>query len=190
MKLIKIVVVIALISGLMACSNDSTGPGGNDTDLKLRTSSFNVSGDIEADHDGVAWYVGLRSDNGNFINLSLSVSDSDIDEDGNDDFNLSLRFIGNEGPFELTAREYPIGSDGNVTVFSSYSNSTFSDETVVYSASPDASGSIRILSVSDTSIEASFSFTIQAGANTEGESVTITGEMNSECLTAETSFGC
>lgn len=179
-----------LFAGFISCSDNSTGSGESETDISRGTSSFSVTGDIEADHDGVAWYAGLRSENGNFFNLSLSVSDSEIGEVETNDFNLNIRFVGNEGPFELATGEYPIGVENNVTVISSYSNSIFSDETLIYSASPDASGSVRILSVSDTSIEASFNFTIQPGANREGDSVTISGEINAECLTAEIGFGC
>ena len=189
MKKIKVIFMSIMLVGLMSCSDNSTGPGA-DTDLSRGTSSFSVTGDIEADHDGVAWYVGLRSDGGNIINLSLSVSDSEFDEQGDNDFNLSIRFVGSEEPFELATGEYPIGAGNNVAVLPTYSNSVISDGTLVYSASPETSGSVRILSVTDTSIEASFNFTIQAGANREGESVTISGEINAECLTAEINFGC
>jgi len=190
MKKINLIFISILFAGFMSCSDNSTGPGEADTDLSRGTSSFNVTGDIEANHDGVAWYVGLRSEGGNFLNLSLTVSDSELGDEEDNDFNLTFRFVGNEGPFELETREYPIGAENNVVVFSSYSNSVVSDETLFYAASPNATGSIRILSFSDTSIEASFNFTIEPGRNREGDPVTISGEINAECLTAEINFGC
>lgn len=192
-KKIKLLFIAAILSGLTSCSDDSTGP--EETDVGSGEGEINVTGAQQAQHEGVAWYVGLRSDN-DFINLTLSLSEYLPTESDDSPYGLSIRFIGNDGPFSLDTTTYTNGvASEDVLISVTYSKTLENGEKAIYSTGPNSTGSITILSISDTSIEVAFDVTIEsdhveAGQETEEGSVNIAGEISAECLTAEAGIGC
>ena len=182
--------MVIVLAGFISCSDDSTSPDNSDDDPGVGT--VNVTGSVQAQHEGASWYAGLRSETDDFINLTLNVSDQLPDDPGSSSFNFSIRFTGEDGPFDLPVGQYEIGQNSeNLIVLVSYSNSVDADNTVRYGTTPNSTGIVTIQSASETRIEASFDVTIDAGQNTEGGQVNITGEIDAECLLAGVSgVGC
>lgn len=149
---------------------------------------MNVSGDLQAQHEGVSQYVGLRSEDGDFINLTLHITEYPLGSEQLNGFSFDIRMVGNEGPFSLETGEYELGHSGEFTMISSYSNRIVSDGVVSYSTSPNSTGTVTIVSINSSSIEAIFDVTLHLMDGEE--SVNISGELNAECLTAGTGFGC
>ncbi len=170
----------------IACSDNSTGP--DEADITLGEGTLTVTGDIQAEHEGISQYVGLRNDDGNFLNLTLHVNQFGLGSDQENNFGFQIRLVGSDGPFTLDTGEYQIGVSNNVNILASYSNRTVSENTVTYGSTPLSSGTITILSISSTSIEAVFDVSLHL-VEEEG-SVNITGAFNAECLTADAGFGC
>jgi len=170
----------------VACSDSSTGA--DETDVTSGEGSITVSGDKQAEHEGISQYVGLRNDDGDFINLALHVNQLGLTSEQESDFGFSIRLAGSEGPFSLETREYQLGETNNVGTLASYSNRTVSENTITYGSTPSSSGTVSILSITSTSIEVIFDVTLHL-IEEEG-SVNITGAFNAECLTADAGFGC
>lgn len=190
MKKIKCLLIAIVLTGLTSCSDDSTGPG--DTDTNPGAGTVNVTGAVQAQHEGASWYVGLRSETHDFINLTLNISEQLPDEPGASSFSLSIRFTGDEGPFDLPPGEYDIGQGSdNLIVLVNYSNSQDPDNNVGYATSQNSTGTVSIESVSETRVEATYDVTIEAAPGTDEGQVNITGEINAECLLAGVSnVGC
>jgi len=186
LKTIKYAAFTIIILLSYSCSDSSAGPG--EIDTNPNEGIINVTGDLQAQHEGISQYVGLRSDDGKFINLTLHVTEFPIGSEEVNDFSFDIRMLGSEGPFPLETGEYEIGESDDLIVLASYSNRTLSEDTVSYSTSPISSGTVTILSINSTNIEAVFDVTLHV-INDEG-SVNITGELNAECLTADAGFGC
>jgi len=181
-----IILLFISISGFIACSDNSTGT--DETDVTSGEGAITVTGDIQAEHEGISQYVGLRNDDGNFLNLALHVNQLGLGSDQENDFSFSIRLVGSEGPFSLETGEYQIGESNNVGILASYSNRTVSEDTVTYGSTPSSSGTVTILSITSTSIEVVFDVSLHL-VQEEG-SVNISGAFNAECLTAGTGFGC
>jgi len=181
-----IILLFISISGFVACSDSSTGA--EETDVTSGEGTITVSGDIQAEHQGISQYVGLRNEDGNFLNLALHVNELGLATDQESDFGFQIRLVGSEGPFSLETGEYQIGESNNVSMFATYSNRTVSESTVSYGSTPSSSGTVTILSMTSTSIEVIFDVTLHL-IEEEG-SVNITGAFNAECLTAEAGIGC
>jgi hypothetical protein len=190
MRIVRHILIAIVLAGFISCADDSTGPDNSDDNPGVGT--VNVTGAVQAQHDGASWYAGLRSETDDFINLTLNISEQLPDEPGASSFSLSIRFVGEDEPFDLSTGEYEIGhGQGNVIVIVNYSNSVDADNTVRYGTTPNSTGTVTIQSASETRIEASYDVTIDAGQNTEGGQVNITGEIDAECLLAGVSgVGC
>lgn len=190
MRIMKCLFIVIILTGLTSCSDDSTGPG--DTDTNPGSGTVNVTGAVQAQHEGASWYAGLRSETHDFINLTLNISEQLPDESGASSFSLSIKFSGEEGPFDLPPGEYEIGhGSGNLIVLVNYSNSVDPDNKVGYATSQNSTGTITIQSVSETRVEATYDVTIEAAPGTDEGQVNITGEVNAECLLAGVSdVGC
>jgi hypothetical protein len=173
---------IAALFGMLSCSDDSTGPG--DTEADSGEGAISVTGAVQAEHEGIAWYSGLRSDTGGYNNLTMEISELPPDELGDTSFGLSIIMVGDDGPFDFDPGVYEIGQSTNgALVMVNYRNSV-SDESLHYATTPNSGGTVTIQSVSDTNVEAVLSITLEAGPSTEEGEVTITGEINAECITA------
>lgn len=183
-------VIAVVLAGFISCSDDSTGPENSEDDPGVGTVT--VTGAVQAQHEGVSWYAGLRSETNDFINLTLNISDKLPDEPGVSPFSLSIRFAGDEGPFDLPPGEYEIGhNQGNIIVLVNYSNSVDDDNTVRYGTTQNSTGTVSVQSVSETRVEATYDVTIDAGQGTDEGQVNLTGEINAECLLAGVSgVGC
>ncbi|NBC03810.1 MAG: hypothetical protein GVY20_08920, partial [Bacteroidetes bacterium] len=63
--------MVIVLAGFISCSDDSTSPDNSDDDPGVGT--VNVTGSVQAQHEGASWYAGLRSETDDFINLTLNV---------------------------------------------------------------------------------------------------------------------
>ena len=79
------------ISDLHTCSDNPTGPG--DLGLSQREGTFTVSGAINAEHEGEAWYTIDRSDDGTVFQIFASDVEFSIDSQANDDVSFPLLLI-------------------------------------------------------------------------------------------------
>lgn len=176
----------------VSCSDDSSDV--DDMDANLETGSIIITGDIEAQHEGLSQYIGLRGNDGGFINLTLNVTEHPLGSAEVNDFSLSIRMVGEEGPFDLEVGEYEIGhnseEDGNPLIIVNYANRIISDETITYGTSPNSTGTVTILSVSSTSIEATFDVNLDVDVTADEGTVNVTGELNAKCSSASTGTGC
>ena len=181
-----IILLFISISGFIACSDNSAGP--DESDITSGEGTLTVTGDIQAEHEGISQYVGLRNDDGNFLNLTLHVNQFGLGSDQENNFGFQIRLVGSEGPFTLDTGKYQIGESNNVSILASYSNRTVSEDTVTYGSTPSSTGTFTILSTTSTSIEVIFDISLHL-VQEEG-SVNISGAFNAECLTAEAGIGC
>lgn len=190
MRKTRSLLIAVVLAGLISCSDDSTGPDNSEDDPGVGT--VNVTGAVQAQHEGASWYVSLRSETNDFVNLTLNISDQLPDEQGSSSFSLSIRLTGEDGPFDLPPGEYEIGQgSGNLIVLVNYSNSMDAENTDRYVTTQNSSGTVTIQSVSETRVEATYDVTIDAGQSTDEGQVNLTGEINAECLLAGVSgVGC
>jgi len=175
----------------VSCSDDSSDV--NDMNSNLETGSIMITGDIEAQHEGLSQYIGLRSNDGGFINLTLNVTEHPLGSAEVNDFSLSIRMVGEEGPFDLEVGEYEIGhnsEDDTPLIIVNYANRVISDETITYGTSPNSTGTVTILSVSSTNIEATFDVNLDVDVTADEGTVNVTGELNAKCSSASTGTGC
>lgn len=174
-------IVIAIIGMvLVSCSDNSSGT--NDLDEDSGEGTINVSGDLEAQHEGLSQFIGLKSSDGGFINLTLNVTEHPLGSSEINDFSLAIRMVGDDGPFTLETGEYEIGHGSeSPIIIVNYANRMISDNTVTYGTSPNSSGTVTILSVSSTSIEAVYDVTLDVDVTADLGSVNITGELSAEC---------
>src|SRR6056297_445773 len=175
----------------VSCSDDSSDV--NDMNSNLETGSIMITGDIEAQHEGLSQYIGLRSNDGGFINLTLNVTEHPLGSAEVNDFSLSIRMVGEEGPFALEVGEYEIGhnsEDDTPLIIVNYANRVISDETITYGTSPNSTGTVTILSVSSTNIEATFDVNLDVDVTADEGTVNVTGELNAKCSSASTGTGC
>ncbi|MCC5941105.1 MAG: hypothetical protein JJU37_06135 [Balneolaceae bacterium] len=190
MKHLFLFITLIIGAGLIACSDNSTGS--DDTEVTPGVGSLTVSGDLQAEHEGISQYIGLRSSEGGFINLAIHVTQFPIGSEEVNDFNFTIRMVGSEGPFTLETGEYVIGEAGNQSMLITYSNRTVSENTVTYGSTPNSSGTVTILSVSSTSIEAVYDVSLNqitdTGTISDENSINITGALNAECAAA--GIGC
>lgn len=190
MRKIKCLLIAIVLAGFTSCSDDSTGPDNSEDDPGVGT--VNVTGAVQAQHEGASWYAGLRSETHDFINFTLNISEQLPGGSGSSSFSLSIRFTGEEGPFDLPPGEYEIGQGSdNLIVLVNYSNSVDTDNKLGYATSQHSTGTVSIESVSETRVEATYDVTIEAAPGTDEGQVNITGEINAECLLAGVSgVGC
>jgi hypothetical protein len=175
----------------VSCSDNSSSVDESDMNADSGEGTFNVSGDLEAQHQGISQFVGLKASNGDFLNLTLNVTEHPLGSQEINDFSFSIRMVGDGGPFTLEIGEYEIGQDSEgVILIVNYANRMISDETVTYGTSPNSSGTVSILSVSPTSIEATFDVMLDVDVTADEGSVNITGELIAECFTAAPGTGC
>lgn len=190
MRKIRCLLIVIGLTVFTSCADDSTGPG--DSDANPGVGTVNVTGAVQAQHEGASWYAGLRSETHDFVNLTLNISEQLPDEAGSSSFSLSIRFTGEEGPFDLPPGEYEIGQGSdNLIVLVNYSNSVDPDNSVGYATSQSSTGTVSIESVSETRVEATYDVTIEAAPGTDEGQVNISGEIDAECLLSGVSdVGC
>lgn len=180
------ITVICLM--LVSCTDQSTGAEEEISDKGK--GIVNVSGAFEAQHEGFSWYAGLKiGDEGKYANYTMTVSDVPANEEREESYNFSIRFIADEGPFAITAGEYEIGNaDKGVIVAGVYNNKSGSD-LISYGISPDSEGTVTIESITDNSVKASFDLRLDASPNTEDGMITVKGNLSADCL-AVSGLGC
>lgn len=189
MKKMRCLLIVLVLAGFISCSDDSTGPDTSEGDPGAGT--INVTGAVQAQHEGVSWYAGLQlSEDGEYANYTMHISDVPPGETEQSSFSFSIRMVGDEGPFNLLTGEYKDGeADKGVLSISSYTNRE-ETSTRSYSSSPDTNGTFTIRSISDTSVEASFELQLEAGPSTEDGFITITGNLFAECINQAGGIGC
>jgi|AntRauTorcE11898_2_1112593.scaffolds.fasta_scaffold06234_2 hypothetical protein len=177
-KKIKVLSLIAALMGVVSCSGNST----DNTGPQEGKGTISVTGAVEAEHEGISWFIGLRSGGDSYINLSLHVSDVGFAVQEENTYGLSIRMVGEDGPFMLSTGEYEIGhgSEGPLIIVEYIYNE--GPARAGYGTSPDASGTVTIQSISDTSIEASFDVSLEAGPSTANSGfVNVTGNLTAKC---------
>jgi len=175
---------------LISCSENSSGV--NDSDADIGEGTVNITGAMEAEHQGISWYLGLRTgENGEYANYTVSISDVPPGENQQGTFNFTIRMVGDERPFSLAAGEYNIGElDKGVLSIGSYTNRE-GDDVMSYSSSPDTDGTFTIQSVSEGNIEISFDFLLETGPTTGTGYISVTGSLFANCFTQQTGgIGC
>src|SRR6056297_866959 len=175
----SIFAVICLI--FISCSDNSSGLDESESDAISGEGELNVAGDIDSQHEGLSQYIGLES-NGGWVNLTLNIADYPIGSEEVNDFSFDIRMTGDGGPFQLATGEYSIGENPEgPTVIANYANRVITNRTVTYGTSPNSSGTVTIISVNSTSVEAVFDVILYQDVTTDEGAVTITGELKAEC---------
>ncbi|MEX2478293.1 MAG: hypothetical protein WD357_07640 [Gracilimonas sp.] len=182
-KLVLLSIIISLT--FLSCSNNSTNS--DDLEVGEALGSFTVTGDVEAERDGAAYFTVTRND-GNLLGIRFQISESHpLNRDDSYDPEYSFTLLaGNTGePITLSEGTYKIGqpSDDNLAFGGLYTHRISADVVNGYQ-NTDQGGSITVTSSSDEIIQASFEFTaIDHGDGAEDDKVvTISGEFRAECF--------
>jgi hypothetical protein len=179
---IKIFSLIVALMGVVSCSDNSTAP---DNPVPVEgEGTINVTGALEAQHEGASWFIGLKSGGGNsYLNLTFNISDVGFASEEENTYSLTITMLGNGGAFELTTGEYTLGESEEVLTAVNYVNKEGA-ERASYGTSPDVTGTVTIQSISDTSIEASYNVRLQEVISTGflDDFVNITGDLTAKCI--------
>ena len=178
---IKVLSLIVALMGVVSCSDNSSDA--LDIDSVQGEGTINVTGAVEAEHEGISWFLGLKSGGDNsYANLILTINDVGFASEEESTYSLSIRMVGDDGPFTLSTGEYEIGHDSEgplIIVEYIYKEGSVR---AGYGTSPDASGTVTIQSISDTSVEASFDVSLEAGQSTANSGfVNVTGNLTATC---------
>ncbi|MEX0844695.1 MAG: hypothetical protein WD022_05415 [Balneolaceae bacterium] len=180
-----LVSIILSLTIFLSCSNNSTDS--DVLDVGEGIGSFTVTGDVEAEREGVSYFTVTRSD-GDLLGIRIHIEKAhplDRDDSYNSDYSFTLLADKDGEPFTLTTGTYEIGllSDDNLAFAGVYTHRISADVVNGYQ-SADQGGSITISSSSDEMIQASFEFkAIDYGDGAEEDKVvTISGEFTSKCF--------
>jgi len=182
-NIIKLINITLIVTALIfiSCSDNSSGLDESESDAVSGEGELNVVGDIDSQHEGLSQYIGLES-NGGWVNLTLNIAEYPIGSEEVNDFSFDIRMTGDGGPFQLETGEYNIGENPEgPTVIANYANRVITNRTVTYGTSPNSSGTVTIISVNSTSVEAVFDVILYQDVTTDEGAVTITGELKAEC---------
>lgn len=178
---IGFVSVIFCLTAFLSCSDSSTDPG--DTDKDTGEGSFIVSGNLEEQHKGAAYFT-LTKLNGNLVGIRIHVVEShprDRDDSYEPLYSLLLMAdIGGES-FSLSSGTYEVGqlTDDDLKFAGLYTQDGIGYHT------RNHGGTFTISSVSDQWIEATFEFTAEGEAvdgSDDGGIISVSGEFSAECF--------
>ena len=160
----------------ISCSDNSTGVDG--LDLSQGEGAFSVTGAINAEHSGEAWYTVDPRDDGTVFQLFVSDVEFSIDPDANDDvtFVLEFRQESGSGSFSISTGEFDLGSNAPFRgMFADVATAT------AYETTGSSGGTLNITSHSRSSglVEAEFEFSATAP---DGGNVTVTGGLRAGCV--------
>lgn len=183
MKTKQLLIILFLSFLTLSCSDDSTGP--DDLNLSQGEGVVTVTGAVNADHEGEAWYVIERDDDGTVFQIFVSDVQFSTDPQANDDVSFVLEFRQESGSdsFSISTGNYEIGQSATFRGLYADVNSATAYETIGSSG-----GSINITSHSTGQLDAEFEFT---GTNPEGEgSVTVSGGLRATCIGGQFNPNC
>ncbi|MEX2348016.1 MAG: hypothetical protein WD511_02260 [Balneolaceae bacterium] len=170
---------------IISCSDNSSGS--EEINDIVGAGSFSVSGDLEAQHEGAAYFT-LTKMNGNVVGIRIHIAEAHpTDRDDSYNPSYTLLFMADNGgdPFSLSPTTYEVGqlSDDNLTFAGLYTHRIDADEVVGFN-SRNYSGTLTISSYSDEIMEAVFEFTAENDiGETEGDEViTLSGEFTAKCF--------
>jgi len=166
----------------ISCSDNSTGVDG--LDLSQGEGAFSVTGAINAEHSGEAWYTVDPRDDGTVFQLFVSDVEFSIDPDANDDvtFVLEFRQESGSGSFSISTGEFDLGSNAPFRgMFADVATAT------AYETTGSSGGTLNISSYSSGLVEAEFEFSATAA---EGGSVTVKGGLRASCIGGQFNPNC
>lgn len=178
-NLSKLFLFILIIT---SCSDDSSGPG--DLGLNEGKGSFTVTGDVNAEHEGEAWYVIDRDNNGTVF--QIFVSDIEFSTEPQvDDVQFVLEFKQDSGSnsFSISTGDFNMGENATF-------RGIFADvpTTTGYETLGNNGGSLTIFSYSNGLVDAEFEFA--ATDPIGGASVTVSGALRATCLGGQFNPNC
>lgn len=166
----------------LSCSNNSTNS--DNTKDGESVGSFQVTGDLEANQEGAAYFTVLKN-NGNLLGIRIHIVEShplDRDDSYDPQYTLTLIADRNGEPISLSTGNYDIGtlSDDELMFAGVYTHRVSAD---VVNGYQHQRGSVRITSYSKDLIEASFELTaIDFGDGAEEDKIiSISGVFSAEC---------
>ncbi|MEX0608281.1 MAG: hypothetical protein WD016_12790 [Balneolaceae bacterium] len=180
-----LVSVLFSLTIFLSCSNSTDSDESEES--AVASSTFTVTGDLEAKQEGIAYFTELNND-GNLVRVSIHLVEThpqDRDENTESDYSLILVADMSGEPFTLSTGTYEIGklSDEELNFTAVYTHRISGSQVNGYNTE-DQSGTITITSVSDNWIEATFSFAAinYDDGHGEDEHISISGEFNAECF--------
>jgi hypothetical protein len=182
LKKISYLAITLSILLFTSCSDNSTGP--DDLNLSQGQGAFTVTGAVNAEHSGEAWYTVDPRDDGTVFQLFVSDVEFSIDPDANDDvtFVLEFRQESGSGSFSISTGEYNLGANAPFRgMFADVATAT------AYETTGSSGGTLNITSYSSGSVEAEFEF---SATGPEGGSVTVTGGLRASCVGGQFNPNC
>jgi hypothetical protein len=186
-KLYSYTVIIASFLFFTSCSDNSSGPG--DLGLNEGKGAITVTGAVNAEYEGEAWYVIERSEEGSVFQIFVSDVEFSTDPSANDDISFVLQFRQDSGSesFSISTGSFNVGE--NATFFGIFADVSILEERGVgYETIGNAGGSINITSQSSGLVDAEFEFT--AIDPEEGGSVTVSGALRASCIGGQFNPNC
>lgn len=183
MKTKQLLIILFIFFTTISCSDDSTGP--DDLNLSQGQGGVTVTGAVNADHEGEAWYVIERNDDGTVFQIFVSDVQFSTDPQANDDVSFVLEFRQDSGSdsFSISTGSFQIGENDTFSGLYGDNNSATAYETIGSSG-----GSITITSQSNGQLDAEFEFT---GINRDGEgSVNVSGGLRASCIGGQFNPNC
>ena len=180
-------IIISLLMIFTSCSDNSSGPG--DLGLSEGKGAVTVTGAINAEYEGEAWYTIDRSDDGTVFQIFVSDVEFSTDPGANDDISFVLEFRQDSGSdsFSISTGNFNVGEN---TTF----RGIFADVSIVeargvaYETLGNSGGSINITSVSSGLVDAEFEFS--ATDPEDGGSVTVSGALRASCIGGQFNPNC
>ncbi|MEX0685940.1 MAG: hypothetical protein WD267_08630 [Balneolales bacterium] len=159
----------------------------SENSVETGTGSFTVSGDLEAEYEGAAYYTVMRLD-GELVSVRIHIAKahpSDRDDSYSSTYSFLLMTDRDGEPINVSPGTYQVEqpTEDELT-FAAYFTKREGDDVTGYHTR-DHGGTLTISSSSDQMIEATFEFTLQDDdhpSNVEGGLITISGEINAECF--------
>ncbi len=183
MKTNQLLIILFICFTTISCSDDSTGP--DDLNLSQGQGGVTVTGAVNADHEGEAWYVIERNDDGTVFQIFVSDVQFSTDPQVNDDVSFFLEFRQDSGSdsFSISTGSFQIGENDTFRGLYADNNSA-----TVYESTGSSDGVISITSHSDGQLDAEFGFT---GTIRDGDgSVKVTGELRASCIGGQFNPNC
>jgi len=176
-------IVMVFFLMFISCSDDSAGPEG--LDLSQGEGAFTVTGALDVEHKGEAWYTVDPQTDGTVFQIFISDVEFSIEPDANDDvsFVLEFRQESGSGSFSISTGSFQVGE--NMTFRGLYADN---NSATAYETIGSSGGSITISSHSNGQLDAEFEFT---GTNRDGEgNVNVSGELRATCLGGQFNPNC
>ncbi len=181
-KIYRYPAIILTLLILISCSDNAAGPDGSD--LNQGEGAFTVTGAINAEHSGEAWYTVDPRDDGTVFQLFVSDVEFSANPDTNENVTFVLEFRQDFGSdsFSISTGEYNLGASAPFRgMFADVATAT------AYETMGNSGGTLNITSYSSGLVEAEFEF---SATGPEGGSVTVTGGLRASCIGGQFNPNC